>query len=107
MTETLAQKTCTPCRGGIPPLTRDEAEKLRAKLPIGSSLTTDAASSARFVSTISAYRSPSSSRPASTERIVTVFGGTGFIGRRVVRHLRGRGSRCGSRPGMTTLAAAG
>jgi 4a-hydroxytetrahydrobiopterin dehydratase len=25
MTETLAEKTCTPCRGGIPPLTRDEA----------------------------------------------------------------------------------
>jgi 4a-hydroxytetrahydrobiopterin dehydratase len=33
MTETLAQKTCTPCRGGIPPLTRDEAEKLRAQTP--------------------------------------------------------------------------
>ena len=25
MSETLAEKTCTPCRGGIPPLTRDEA----------------------------------------------------------------------------------
>src|SRR5260221_7475886 len=25
MTETLAEKTCTPCRGGVPPLGRDEA----------------------------------------------------------------------------------
>jgi 4a-hydroxytetrahydrobiopterin dehydratase len=28
MTETLANKTCTPCRGGVPPLTRDQAERL-------------------------------------------------------------------------------
>ena len=28
MTETLAEKTCTPCRGGIPPLTRDEALRI-------------------------------------------------------------------------------
>jgi 4a-hydroxytetrahydrobiopterin dehydratase len=33
MTETLAEKTCTPCRGGIPPLTRDEAERLQARTP--------------------------------------------------------------------------
>ena len=26
MTEALVSKTCTPCRGGIPPLTREEAE---------------------------------------------------------------------------------
>jgi hypothetical protein len=26
MTEALASKTCTPCRGGIPPLTREQAE---------------------------------------------------------------------------------
>ena len=27
----LSAKTCTPCRGGIPPLTRGQAEQLRAK----------------------------------------------------------------------------
>jgi hypothetical protein len=27
MTEELTQKVCTPCRGGIPPLTREEAER--------------------------------------------------------------------------------
>ena len=26
MTEALASKTCTPCRGGIPPLSREQAE---------------------------------------------------------------------------------
>lgn len=29
----LAQKTCTPCRGGVDPLTRDEAEELRKQAP--------------------------------------------------------------------------
>ena len=33
MSETLAEKTCTPCRGGIPPLTRDEAQRLQAHAP--------------------------------------------------------------------------
>src|SRR5690242_18719606 len=33
MTTELAQKTCTPCQGGIPPLTRDEAETLRKQAP--------------------------------------------------------------------------
>ena len=33
MTETLAEKTCTPCRGGIPPLTRDEAQRLQVQAP--------------------------------------------------------------------------
>src|SRR5262245_10285313 len=30
---TLAEKTCTPCRGGIPLLTRDEARRLQAQVP--------------------------------------------------------------------------
>src|SRR4026207_586766 len=33
MTETLANKTCTPCRGGVPPLTREEAELLNPQAP--------------------------------------------------------------------------
>ena len=33
MTETLAEKTCTPCRGGIPPLTRDEAQHFQVQAP--------------------------------------------------------------------------
>lgn len=31
MTETLAEKTCAPCRRGIPPITRDEAQRLQAQ----------------------------------------------------------------------------
>src|SRR5262249_7715379 len=33
MTEPLAQKKCTPCRGGISPLTHEEAERFRSKTP--------------------------------------------------------------------------
>jgi 4a-hydroxytetrahydrobiopterin dehydratase len=33
MTEALANKTCTPCRGGIPPLTREQAELFHAQAP--------------------------------------------------------------------------
>jgi 4a-hydroxytetrahydrobiopterin dehydratase len=29
----LAKKTCTPCRGGIPPLTLEEAKRLQAQAP--------------------------------------------------------------------------
>jgi 4a-hydroxytetrahydrobiopterin dehydratase len=29
----LAEKNCTPCRGGIPPLTADEAGELHAQAP--------------------------------------------------------------------------
>src|SRR6201997_5327288 len=29
----LAEKSCTPCRGGIPPLTKDEAADYRAQAP--------------------------------------------------------------------------
>ena len=30
---TLAEKSCTPCRGGIPPLTREEADAYRMQAP--------------------------------------------------------------------------
>jgi len=33
MTANLAEKTCTPCRGGVPPLTREAAEALLAQAP--------------------------------------------------------------------------
>ena len=33
MPDALAEKTCTPCRGGIPPLTHSQAERLRAQVP--------------------------------------------------------------------------
>jgi 4a-hydroxytetrahydrobiopterin dehydratase len=33
MADTLVGKTCTPCKGGIPPLTLLEAERLHAQVP--------------------------------------------------------------------------
>lgn len=33
MTETLAEKKCTPCRGGIPPLTPEEAKRFQSQTP--------------------------------------------------------------------------
>jgi 4a-hydroxytetrahydrobiopterin dehydratase len=33
MASQLAEKNCTPCRGGIPPLTQDEAEEYRQQAP--------------------------------------------------------------------------
>ncbi len=33
MASTLAEKTCTPCRGGVPPLTPEAAEGYRAQAP--------------------------------------------------------------------------
>ena len=33
METALAEKSCTPCRGGIPPLTREEAEEYRRQAP--------------------------------------------------------------------------
>ena len=33
MVDTLAAKTCTPCKGGIPPLPLQEAERLRGEVP--------------------------------------------------------------------------
>jgi len=33
MVDRLAAKTCTPCRGGIPPLALQEAQRLRGEVP--------------------------------------------------------------------------
>jgi len=33
METALTEKTCTPCRGGVPPLTSEEAERLRTHVP--------------------------------------------------------------------------
>ena len=33
MSDNLLSKTCTPCRGGVPPLTRDAAEGYLARTP--------------------------------------------------------------------------
>jgi len=33
VTEALASKTCTPCRGGIPPFTREEAQLFQPQTP--------------------------------------------------------------------------
>ncbi len=33
MVETLIEKTCTPCKGGIPPLTAGEAQTFHAQVP--------------------------------------------------------------------------
>ena len=33
MASTLAERSCTPCRGGIPPLSRDAAEAHRRQTP--------------------------------------------------------------------------
>jgi 4a-hydroxytetrahydrobiopterin dehydratase len=33
MAEALVEKACTPCRGGIPPLTQEEAERFHPQAP--------------------------------------------------------------------------
>ena len=33
MVETLVGKSCTPCKGGIPPLTAEEAERFQKQVP--------------------------------------------------------------------------
>ena len=33
ITQTLAEKKCTPCRGGVAPLTHEEAERFRSQTP--------------------------------------------------------------------------
>ena len=68
MTETLAEKTCTPCRGGVPPLARDEALRFQAQAPDWELAMMPTASSARFDSAISGKRLPSCSKSASSPR---------------------------------------
>jgi 4a-hydroxytetrahydrobiopterin dehydratase len=33
MADTLTEKTCTPCKGGIPPLTWEEAQRYQGQIP--------------------------------------------------------------------------
>jgi 4a-hydroxytetrahydrobiopterin dehydratase len=33
MADTLADKVCTPCRGGVPPLMQEEAKRLHVQVP--------------------------------------------------------------------------
>ena len=33
MADSLAEKSCTPCRGGVPPLTSEEAARYLAQAP--------------------------------------------------------------------------
>lgn len=41
MTEDLAGRTCKPCEGGIPPLTREQSEQLMRALHAGWSISDD------------------------------------------------------------------
>ena len=66
MTESLAEKTCTPCRGGVPPLPRDEALRFQAQAPDWE-LRDDARRIER-ISAISGKRLPSCSKSASLPR---------------------------------------
>jgi hypothetical protein len=36
MIDALEEKTCTPCMGGIPPLSEEEAERFLARAPVAS-----------------------------------------------------------------------
>jgi hypothetical protein len=82
MTEALAEKTCALCRGGIPPLTRDEAQRLQAQARDWQLADDAHASSARFGSAISGNRwllfrkSASSPRPKDGRRHVLESRGT-------------------------------
>src|SRR5580704_12600837 len=68
MTEALVEKTCAPCRGGIPPLTRAEAEELLPQAPEWRSWIMRTGSKRPFVSGTSGRRSHSFKRLASLRR---------------------------------------
>ena len=58
MTE-LSDKKCVPCEGGVQPLTKAEAEKLRARLDAGWTLSDDAKSIRRELKFKDFYRAMS------------------------------------------------
>jgi hypothetical protein len=93
MTKTLAQKTCTPCRGGVPPLARDEALRFQAQAPDWERAVTTAASSARFDSAISGKRLPSCSKSASSPRAkaITPISVSAGVARRFSKHQEDEG----------------
>ena len=63
MQTNLAEKSCTPCRGGVPPLTPEEAEAIAGRPRSGASSMTRRGSSGPIASAISATRSGLSNRP--------------------------------------------
>ena len=68
MTETLAEKTCTPCRGGVPPLARDEALRFQSQAPDWELRDDDRRIERTFRFPISGKRLPSCSKSASSPR---------------------------------------
>src|SRR5438128_1248802 len=84
MVETLIERSCTPCKGGIPPLTQGESQSFHASDPIAVGNPTGTEAPPQPVGT------PHGEVRAGAS-VVTVFGGTGFLGRRIVGHLRAKG----------------
>ena len=68
MTEALVEKTCSPCRGGMPPLTRAEAEELLPQAPEWALMDEARRIEKTFVSGTSGRRSHSFERLASLRR---------------------------------------
>jgi hypothetical protein len=68
MTETLAEKTCTPCRGGVPPLARDEALRFQSQASNWELRDDDRRIERTFDFATSGKRSPSCSGSASLPR---------------------------------------
>jgi len=62
MAVALAEKTCTPCRGGIPPLTPEEAESYRSQAPAWA-LVDGATRIERTQTRCAAIRTPWNGRP--------------------------------------------
>jgi hypothetical protein len=73
MTEALASKTCTPCRGGIPPLTREQAELFMRGLRIGSYWRKLTASSGASGFAISGRRLPLFKRLVNSRKLKAII----------------------------------